>query len=696
MRTVVIDFETRSKADIKNGPFEYASHPSTEILCLAWCYEDNNDEPEIWGLLPELQDVEDKRVRVNTADGSEKYRKVKISKWELKEHNREGLEELFRQVRAGEVRFEAHNHAFEWHIWNITGEKYGFPKTPAINDNTFWSCSAAKAAANGLPRSLSDVAKALHLDVEKDDEGAKVMMQLCKPRKPTANNPDEYYNDRERFDILFKYCKQDVVVERAVSRILPDLDAVGPCEKDTWSLDALINYRGVPVDRDSCKVIKDLLVYAKEKASERLQELTGGCVRRVTETTTLREWITAQGVECSSVSKAAITSLLDRDLPSHVREVLDLRQSAGKSSVAKFDRLLDATETDGVLRSNLLYYGAGTGRWSGKGVQLQNLPRGSVGDVMQLVDDFTGLDYDALESKYGNVFEAASSAIRPMLKAPEGYKFVFADFASIEARVLPWLAKDEDTLDMIRNNRDLYKEMATDIYGVAYDDVTKDQRQVGKAAILGLGYSMGVDKFDETMKLQRIEGADRELAELAVSKYREKFNLIKELWYSTERAAVRAFRNPGSTCTAGRIKFWRRTSKSALFMILPSGRRICFFEPELEDVTTPWGAVKPGLKYKKQLSSFGMKFLTARTYGGDLVQTATQATARDCMVDAMFRLEDNGYRIVLSVHDEVICLVPDNNNYTPEQMEILMTKNSKWSKGLPIGAEGVQSKRYHK
>ena len=696
MQTVIIDFETRSKADIRHGAFEYASHISTEILCMAWCYLENDDAPEIWGFLPELVGVTEKRVKVNTQDGSEKYRKVKIDKWAFKEHNLDGLKKLFQKVKDGEVRLEAHNHAFEYYIWNITGCKYGFPKTPAIDDSNFWSCSAARAAASGLPRALEDVAKAVDLDIEKDSEGHKVMLQLCKPRKATISNPDEYYNDKERFERLFKYCKTDVEVERKVSRMIPDLDHVGPLEKKVWALDSKINDRGVLVDRETCKIISSLIEEGESRASTELYELTGGQVNAVSEVKSLTDWISSQGVTCNSVSKDAIEGMLLSDIPEVVRRVLEIRKSAGRSSLAKFDRLIKSTEGDGRLRGNLLYYGAATGRWAGKGVQLQNLPRGSVSDVMSLVTDIANLSYNALESKYGDVFEALSSAIRPMLMAEEGRKFIFSDFSSIECRVLPWLAKDKDTLRLFRDNVDLYKEMAVDIYSVPYDKVTKDQRQIGKMAILGLGYSMGVDKFYEAMLLQRISGASRELAELAVTKYRDRFHLIKNLWYQTERAAIRAFNNPGNTTSAGLIRFWRRSSTSALYMILPSGRRICFFKPELVDTKTPWGEKRKQLKYKRQIATAGMKFTGSRTYGGDLVQTATQAVARDLMAGAMINLEDWGYEILLTVHDEIVASVPDNPLFSKEEMVKIMTTPPKWGKNIPIAAEGQECARYHK
>ena len=736
-KVIVVDFETRSKADIRLGTHEYACHESTEILCLSWANKDDDDHPTTWGHRPVLVETRTEKIRVNTKDGSEKYRTVKIPVYEFEEFNRDKLEELFEEIKNGAV-LSAHHAAFENKIWNEVGvKKYGFPKLDNIEDGTGqWECTAARAAANGLPRSLEDVGKALGLSVEKDTEGARVMLQLAKPRKPSSSNPSEWYNDPERFDVLFAYCEKDVIVERLVDRVVPSLDQVGPIEQRLFELDAKINNKGFRVDRDTCKIISDLLTEGKFRASRKVEELTEGAVTSVSQTADLKRWINAQGVETNSVSKAAIDSLLLTDLPEKVREVLELRISAGKSSVAKYEKLLSMTQTDGRLRNVLLYFGANTGRWAGKGVQLQNLPRGSVGDVEQLIEDIVSLSYDELEEKYGSVFEACSSAIRPVLIADEGYDLLFSDYAAIEARVLPWLARDEVTLELFRKNVDLYIDMAAVIYNIKPEDVTKEQRQVGKTAILGLGYGMGVDTFIDNLRALHLDMSDESamieiiikenerreafnadpknedkqkpllqydtkaaleynyivaLANISVAAYRKKYNKIVTFWYDCEKAAIAAFKQPGKTTHAGRIRFWRRTAKSALYMVLPSGRRICFFNPKIEDTETPWGTKKKQLSYMKLMSAYGMKYMRGRTYGGDLAQTATQATARDCMGESMLHLDSIGFTLHCTVHDEIITSAPEGK-FSAEYLEKEMSRSCFVGRGFTNQIRGSNCK----
>ena len=527
------------------------------------------------------------------------------------------------------------------------------------------------------------------------------MLRLCRPVKPSASNPDGRDLDPEKYETLFQYCERDVAAQREIENKLPQLDAVGPLEQDIWELDAKINQRGIRVDRDSCVTIQDLIAEAKNQANAEIMELTGGEVNKFSETTSLKDWLNLNGVNCTSVAKAAVESMLQRDdLPEKARRVLELRQEAGLSSVAKYNKMLDNTEVDGYARGNLKYFGANTGRWSGSGIQLHNLPQGTIKeDPEVLVGDLTSMTYDELKAKYGNVLAACSSAIRPMFTADAGKRLLFADFSSIEARVLPWLAKDDTTLEMIRRGEDLYKELAKDIFRKPVDEITKDERQVGKLGVLGLGYSMGRDKFFESLKLNAPKYANYEMAEKTVDTYREKFEDIKKLWYGTERAAIRAFDNPGTTTSSGRIKFWRRSASSALYMILPSKRKLCFFSPEVGTVRTPWGQEKRQLSFMKQNSDYGMKFMRCRTYGGDLVQTATQATARDVMGEAMLRIDRKGHHdIMLTVHDEIVGQTSPrlSDELLVSEIEHLMTVNPKWAASLPIGAEAEIGNRYRK
>lgn len=473
MVEVRIDFETRSKIDLKkSGAERYARDPSTSVLLMRFKF---TDDAEVHYWLP----------------------------W----HSSKALERLYSHVRSGEV-LTAHNAAFEQAIWQFVMQpEWGFPEISIPQ----WRCSAAMAAAHALPRDLGSCGRALSLAVTKDEEGKRAMMKLAKPRKPTKNKRRIWHSDQEDFQINFDYCGTDVLSEDAIHSYLPPLVDK---EQKVWEMDQTINQRGVKVDLEAIEKAIEIMALFKESYNNEMNALTDGYVSATTKNKALTEWLCANGCETDSVNKETVENLLSsEDLTPTVRRVLELKKKGGKTSGAKYQAFLNSVCSDGRVRGLFLYAGANTLRWAGRLVQLHNLPRGILGNddpeiseqnMRKAVQAIKDKDVATLQ-EFGDIQEVLSSCIRGMIIPDHGKKFYVADYAAIEARVLFWLFMDEEALDIFRNNKDIYKDMASEIYQVPYDKVTKDQRQMGKQAILGLGYQMGDFTFNATCESYKID-----------------------------------------------------------------------------------------------------------------------------------------------------------------------------------------------
>ena len=375
---------------------------------------------------------------------------------------------------------------------------------------------------------------------------------------------------------LIAYCRQDVEVERALhQRLRPLSDA----EREVFLLDARINERGVAVDRDLVDAAEALVAETQAQLDAEMQELTGGVVEAATQSGRLLTWLRARGVEADSVDKPAVAELLGTNLPDDVRRVLEVRAEAARSSTAKLKAFRARTCRDGRLRDNLLYHGAGTGRWSGKGVQLQNLPRPSI--VVDTEAAITAIRQREepwwIDAFYGPPMGVVSDCLRGMLIASPGMELIAADFAAIEARVLAWLAGQRDLIRLFATGGDAYRHMAAEIYGRAADTIAKGsvERQLGKQAVLGCGYGIGAPKFRTTCANAGIR-IDEALAERVVKTYRTTNGRIVALWRELEHAALRAIEQPGLTvpdrpAAAGRVRF-RKKGDFFGWSCLPAGR----------------------------------------------------------------------------------------------------------------------------
>lgn len=689
MTRVHLDFETYSEADIKTvGGVKYVEDPSTEILCLAYKVDEGPTElidARTFSIVDEAYTV--------GADVSGEWTE---------------LQEL---AADPEVIFVAHFAQFEQDVWRVHMEPLGFSPITIAR----WICTSAKALAHGLPGSLDGVSKALHLAERKDLDGKKVMLQLSKPRKITKTNKERRYtpeNSPELFKVLGDYCKQDVNTEYSVDKNLRDLS---PREKLIWNMDQRINQEGVLID---IPVIQKAIQFIEIQKADDLMDFsmaTGGELETPSQTKALLPWLNAQGLELRNLQKATLESVIESGtLPAELQEVLELRSSATKSSLAKYYKMMEM-ECDGKLRAMLRYYGAHTGRWTGSGVQLQNLVRPMV-DIPNTIENLIALDFEMFRWTYGNVNMALSSIVRGVIVPPRGYRFLIADFSQIESRVLAWLVGAEKKLQVFRDRVDVYCYNAEQIYGYPVTPSMKPERQTGKVSELALGYQGGIGAYVKMASQSRVDlmkvyepiwastsHEEREKALFSALLYRKKTgfparkevalvsDVIKQRWRANnpeivsfwaelERTSIEAveIRAP---VRCGKLTWF--VNDRFLYCKLPSGRCMAYPYPE----------IKLDGKKNKKLSYVGSKG-REYVYGGKLAENITQAVSRDLLADAMLRVEQT-YPICLHVHDEMISQMPVGSG-SLEEFYQLMSMLEPWAEGIPIDVSGSEGFRYGK
>jgi len=639
-----IDFETRSAIDLKtSGAWVYSEHESTSILCLA--YQINDNPVEI----------------------CEPMGPFSAAPWGL------------RAAIQGIEPIEAHNVLFERAIYEkILVRRFNWPP---IRPNR-WKCSAALSRFFGLPGSLENAGRALGLGDQKDPKGRRLMLKLCKAGGKDPSAPE--------LAGLYDYCQKDVLAERAVSETLGELSKT---ELSVLRLEHAINVRGILVDLDAVDGALDIIARLDELAIQRTREITGGAIDSPLQVKALLAWIQSRGIAAPDLTRGIVEELIAGELPDDVREILGLRLSMSRSSTRKFRAMKDRTSRDGRVRSTLVYCGAErTGRFSGSGIQIQNYPRGSLKpDMVEIaLDAIRDRDLDLLRILWSDPMSVLSSCLRGCLVAAPGREFIAADFASIEARVLFWLAGDDRALGIIRGGRDLYVDMATAIFSAPPNEIDKTRRDLGKRTVLGAGYGMGPDKFLATCQAAGVELSPG-LAERAIKAYRRRFSKVPKLWSIYEQTARRVILSGRSAIARAPeykpipVRFLMVDEpRRALAIELPSGRRLHYYDPEVE----------PDLSYMGT-DPKSHKWTRIGTYGGKLVENVTQATARDILIESMLRLENAGFPIVASIHDEVVSEI-DEGERTVEELVEIMSQAPQWIGNCPIAASGWRGKRFQK
>ena len=642
-----LDFETRSTVDLRvSGAYRYAEDPQTEVIMA--CYAIDEGPVQTWL------------------------------------HTQPLPEDLRAALEDENCIVVAHNAGFEKAMLTyILGPRHGWPVPPPHR----WDDTAARAARQALPRSLEGAAMALGLEVQKDTEGRSLMLRMCRPRSVAEDGKITWWDDDARMKRLAQYCATDVEVERELDKILRQLT---PEEREVWLLTEEMNDRGVAIDVDFATYAVQVASEAQEALNKELAEITDGAVTAATNVGKLRQWLLSKGFgvlegEDESLNKKAVENLLKSGaIPDDVRRVLEIRLLAGKSSVKKFQAMLDRVSKDGRVRGNLMYHGASTGRWSGAGVQLQNLPRDTVKDF-----DWSRKNLTASMDK---VLSTLSRMVRGSIMAAPDHRLMWADYAAVEARGVAWLAGQTDLIDLFAKGGKVYEEMAAVIFNVPAEEIGKDslERFLGKTVILGCGYSMGAQKFRMSCAAMGTE-IDEELAYRAVNAYRSNYAKIPRLWKMLDEAAIAAIGQRGRETTYRSVSFY--ADKNWLLIKLPSGRKLFYRDPRLVTYAGPYGE-KVSVEYSA-VNSMTKKWNRERTFGGKLTENIVQGLCRDLIADAMLRLETSGYPVIASVHDEVISEVPVGQG-SVEEMVALMCQLPDWAKDFPLAAEGKEGVRYGK
>jgi DNA polymerase len=669
MPTVLhLDYETFSAVNLKKyGAYRYAACPLAEILLMAVAI--GEADPMLF--VPEMYETD----LLSTSPGM--------------------LERVASEIEKSDTVIYAHNATFE-----IAITKYLWVKTfgkdipmPRLEQ---WRCTQAMARRAALPASLENIGAELELTQQKDKRGSSLIGVFCSPRKPTKLNPATRiypFDSPQDFKDFGAYCVQDVIVERQVHKALHKFDVQGS-PLDTWQIDKRINDRGVPINVTALQNAKKIVFNAKDIVKTEFHKITG---LMPSQRDKVLEWLQENGYPGKNLQAGTMEKYIEDETwgTKKSREALRLREAFSYAGVAKIDSMLGCECGDGYVRGTLKYYGAfRTGRWAGQLIQPQNFKRPSIKDTdiaYQMIQD--GCTAEELYLVHGNPIEVVSSCIRHFIQ-PHPYKakaFFDADYAGVEARIVCWLAGQEDALQEFRDNVDVYIRLAASIFEMPEEKISKDgiERFVGKQAVLGCGFQMGAPAFRDTC-IKYGQDIPIEMAEIAVETFREVRNKVARLWPACDKAAKQAIQNPGKWFRAGdKLAFARTTVQPCgidyLVMRLPSGRTLAYPRPAIEMVEK-FGKMREQITFYGLLPGKKVKWGRISTYGGKLVENATQATAADFMGHGAHIAEQRGFEICALVHDEAIAY--EHPTLTIDDFVEALTTLPDWAEGMPLAAEG--------
>lgn len=652
MRTLYLDFETYSEADITHvGSFVYVNHPSTEVLCYAYAVDD---------------------------DG------VKL-----------GLDprELVPLMKEADV-IVAHNAPFDMAVAArfVPGASAHIAK---------WRCSMAAALRKALPARLKQACDVAHLPAKAP---ADALSYLCKPKRPSKADPRTRYDDPSGRDAdmylsMYEYCIQDVVAMRALWRYVGCLE---PDEQDLWLSDYHMGEYGVGVNRDRAEAIRKACVMADIEATANAVYITGGQVHSLKSPKQVTKWLTEQlGYEVTSCAAGVCSDIAkDPSTPDHVREFLAARASAGKSSTAKIERMLAWASVDGRMHHTMQYHGAKTGRNTGRGPQVLNLPRPSF-DVDPEVWDVGGGELVSII--YGDRKEAAVNSIRNIIVPKPGRKLVAADYSGIESRLLSCVAGEEWKVEAFRRldkgeGKDNYLLAADVIFG--YECVSKkthpDERQVGKVAELACGYQGGVNAWRNFDSSDRF--TDQEVKDI-INKWRAGHPATTALWRDLQNAAIKCVMFGQVVDTPQGYRF--EIDADWLTVRLLSGRKLYYFQPELRQVLMPWldddgnTVTRPAVTCESIVTGIWSR---RPTYGGMWTENVIQAESRDLLKNALLtiRREYPNVSPIMTVYDEIVCEVDEDDDFDHSTLEEIMLRVPDHAAHWPIAAEGWTGGYYRK
>lgn len=666
MRTLHLDFETRSASDLKKvGVHRYVEHPSTDIWCFSYRFDDGP--------------VQNWRMGAN------------VSPWvEVMEHVAEG------------GRVVAHNAGFERTMWNADSDCMVY--LPIEQQD----CTMARAQAMGLPASLDMLGQALNTVAQKDKGGYSHMLKMCRPRQIKDDGTVIWWDDPADLDRLVAYCDQDVLTECAIDKMLPPLS---PFERQVWELDQHINDRGVAIDIDMVVAAQACAEEALRQANKAIWNLTDGQVKKVTEAARIVAWIESRGIPCESIAEGEHEGLIVCseifDDPA-VEAVIRLRAASAKAF--KFPAMLAAVCNDGRVKGNLSYSATVQRRWAGRGVQFHNMKRvdtdEDAADVAMAIKvlhskSSTTQMVDKLELLFDSPLDVLSLCTRASVIAAPGKKLVGGDFSNIEGRLNAWFGGEQWKLDAFRSfdegrGPDLYKVTAAKMLGISVEEVTKEQRQkTGKISELAYGFGGSVGAGRRMALKQGIRLAKTFLTE-SVNAWRTLNSGIKASWAEVQDAAIDAVSNQGMVvdCLGGKVKYV--SNGQFLFCRLPSGGIISYPSPSVAWKTKTIVIDGDEIELNRRTASYwGMQkgWRQIDLYGGSQCAHYVSGTARDILASAMLRLEAAGYPLVLTVHDEGLSEVDKDFGSAEEYRQILLQKDD-WLKDVPIAATAWEGPRY--
>ena len=668
MNHLSIDIETRSSVDIKSaGAYKYAQSPDFSILLFAYQWDDME-------------------VEIIDLTNDEKF-----PDW------------IVAALMDPVVIKHAYNAAFEWYCLNRAGY------TTPINQ---WRCTMAHGLYCGYTAGLDATGKAIGLpqDKQKLTVGKALIKYFCVPCKPTRTNGGRSWNqpwhDPEKWDLFKEYCRQDVVTEREILKRL-NLFPVPDYEEDLWQLDVLMNAYGVKVDRE----VIDGALYIDSISTGKLTDeaITITELSNPNSVAQLKQWFYDNyRLEIASLNKESVQGLWDK-LCSEVENgslcpedaepgmrVLEIRQQLGKTSIKKYVAMDTACGEGDRVRGLTQYYGANrTGRWAGRMVQMQNLPRNYIKTLDYARKLIKAKNYEGLKLLYGNVPDTLSQLIRTTFIPTEGRKFVVSDFSAIEARVIAWLAGEQWVNEVFATHGKIYEATAAQMFHVPLELISKGNpeyalRQKGKVATLALGYQGGANALIAMGALD--QGLTEEELPDVVQRWRQANPRIKDLWYAVEQAAVKTMQTAQPQGIYGLIFGLEGDlvyGQSFLTVQLPSGRKLYYPKPFLKENQFDKLAV-----HYYQVGQQTKKWEVTSTYGGKMTENIVQAIARDCLAVTLNRIDARGLQTVFHVHDEVIIDAPMET--TVESVCDMMAEPIPWAPGLILKGAGFESSYYMK
>lgn len=663
-----IDFETRSELDITVvGARKYAEHPSTEILMISFSI----NQRDIYNVNPYISDS--------------------VASFEFMK--------ALRLVKKGKAVFRAHHSEFEYWIWNLVATRQ-FDWPPF--DITKFYDTMVLTCAMGFPASLENAGTAIGLKEQKAaKEGKRLINFFCKPSRKKGEKWNEPRIHMREFKEFIEYCNQDVRTQIEIAR---ECKPMTLRQYRVFLLTELMNVRGLPIDENMAKGAIELVEQYKEQACIQIKKLTKGKIDSPTQNK-LKDWLNTIGCDIPNLQAPVIEKYLaSKTLSPKARKALELRSSASKSSTAKYTAALTYLTKDKTVHGFIKAFIARTGRWGGRGLQIQNFSKPSKHfpywcDYEVLAEAITDVDGRFIELLYSGIMDSLKAATRAMIAAPKGFKFVSADYSQIEARIVMWIANDPVGLNDFSGAGRIYENMAGTIFQISPEGIKKPsfERDLGKETVLGCGFGMGWPKFLSTCVDARNLPVDAATAQKAVKEYRKRYKKVPQAWKDCEKAAIKAIQFPNRIFPVceGKLKYY--SDGKHLYAVLPSGREICYPFAKIRIELNTFGNEQEVVFYKNwnTQAKVGQRWQYERIWGGTFFQHGVQGTAADIMAHGMITAEQNNYFVLFTVHDESVSIVKSNFGSYKEYEKILCTLEP-WAKGLPIVAEGWEGTRYRK